>query len=162
MAGADLAEEFRHRFGPSAEAYHTIVASEAWDVHRPWAEAHRDRYDPVVWQRLNRVHGITPPQRESAGKVLADVRIAWAQYFTEHDFLVLPASPGPALTKADCTLGNRGRIITLTAPASLGGRPVLTLPVNLAGGLTTGLQVVVADASSPVIPWILGLRSGAG
>ena len=49
----------------------------------------------------------------------------------------------------------RNRIIQLTAPASLGGQPVLSLPVPLPGGLTTGLQVIVPDHRSPVLRWAL-------
>ena len=67
----------------------------------------------------------------------------------------MPASPCPALTKAECTLENRQRILTLMAPASIGGLPVLTLPVTLPSGLTTGLQIVVNHPQSPVVNWAL-------
>jgi hypothetical protein len=38
---------------------------------------------------------------------------------------------------------------------SIGGFPVLTVPVPLPSGLTTGLQLVVPSARSPVIAWAL-------
>jgi len=63
--------------------------------------------------------------------------------------------PGPAPTKAECTPEMRNRIITLTAPVSIGGLPVLTLPMPLASGLSAGLQVVVREPRSPVVPWAL-------
>ena len=69
--------------------------------------------------------------------------------------VVLPASPMAALAKPEFTLENRGRILALTAPASIGGLPVLTVPVPLPSGLTTGLQIVVNSPVSPVVNWAL-------
>jgi aspartyl-tRNA(Asn)/glutamyl-tRNA(Gln) amidotransferase subunit A len=148
-------DELLHGFTRSVETYNTVVAVEAWEVHRSWADRYRDRYTPGVWQRLNRVHSVTPAQREAADGHTAALRELWTKYFLSHDFLVLPASPMPALTKAECTLENRGRILTLTAPASIGGLPVLTVPVPLPSGLTAGLQIIVKTASSPVVNWAL-------
>jgi amidase/aspartyl-tRNA(Asn)/glutamyl-tRNA(Gln) amidotransferase subunit A len=142
-------------FSASVDAYNTTVADEAWAVHRPWAGRFRERYDPGVWQRLNRVHALTPAQRADARLATATIRDAFSQFFRQYDFLMLPASPFAALTKADCTAANRTRILALTAPASIGGLPVLTLPVTLPSGLSTGLQVVVAHPQSPVVSWAL-------
>lgn len=142
-------------FAPALETYHTIVAFEAWEAHRAWAGRYRERYDPVVWQRLNRVHSLTAAQRDTALENAAAIRAGWKSFFATHDFLVLPASPLPALTKAECNLENRSRVIALTAPASVGGLPVLTVPVALPSGLTTGLQIVVNDPRSPAVRWAL-------
>lgn len=142
-------------FARAAETYNTIVAQEAWDVHKIWAERFRDRYDPGVWQRLNRVRSLAPQQIDAAQLHLAASRVLWTKFFLTYDFLVLPASPFGALTKAGCTLENRNRILALTAPASLAGLPVLTVPVPLPSGLTTALQLVVNHPQSPVIPWAL-------
>jgi amidase/aspartyl-tRNA(Asn)/glutamyl-tRNA(Gln) amidotransferase subunit A len=155
VADAPIAASLLRNFAPALETYHTIVALEAWEVHRGWAERYRERYDPVVWQRLHRVHSLTPAQLEAAAPALAGVRQIWADYLRAFDFLVLPATPTPAPTRAECTLEMRNRVIALTAPASLGGRPVLTVPVPLASGLTAGLQIVVSDPQSPVVPWAL-------
>ena len=142
-------------FAPALETYGVVVADEAWAVHRQWADQFHPRYDPAVWQRLNRAKSVTPAQRESARRVTAAITATWSQYFQANDFLILPASPCPALTKADCTAENRARILTLTAPASIGGLPVLTVPVALAAGLTAGLQIVVPTQQSPVVAWAL-------
>jgi len=142
-------------FARALDTYNVIAALEAWDVHRPWAERFRERYDPAVWQRLNRVHHFTPAQIANAQLNLAGLRLLWTQFFLTYDFLVLPASPCPALTKAECTPENRSRILTLTAPASVAGLPVLTIPVVLPSGLSTGLQIVVNHPQSPVINWVL-------
>ncbi len=149
------AAALRSAFAASLEAYHTIVAREAWTVHAAWAERFRERYDPVVWPRLQRAHTLTPAQHASADVTLASVRDAWRAYFSRYDFLLLPAAPCGAPTKAECTPEMRTRLITLTAPASLGGQPVLTVPVPLPSGLTTGLQVVIPDPASPALLWAL-------
>ena len=91
----------------------------------------------------------------SSGQGLTTIRLLWTSFFLTYDFLVLPAAPFPALTKADSTLANRNRILALTAPASIGALPVLTVPVALASGLSTGLQIVVNHPQSPVVNWAL-------
>ncbi len=142
-------------FAPAVDTYNTVVADEAWAVHRGWADRFQARYDPGVWQRLQRRQALTAAQREAAQRATAALRTAGRDFFRTYDFLVLPASPCAALAKADCTAANRGRILALTAPASIGGWPVLTVPVPLASGLSTGLQIVLPAAPSAVVPWAL-------
>jgi aspartyl-tRNA(Asn)/glutamyl-tRNA(Gln) amidotransferase subunit A len=154
-ADPDFAAELQHRFSPALEIYNTLVAHEAWQVHQSWAERFRERYSPVVWQRLTRVHALATEQIQAAERGRAEIRGSWEKFFEEYDFLVLPGSPAPAFTKAECTLDNRNRILVLTAPASLGGLPVLTIPLPLPSGLTTGLQIVVKEPASPVVAWAL-------
>jgi aspartyl-tRNA(Asn)/glutamyl-tRNA(Gln) amidotransferase subunit A len=84
----------------------------------------------------------------------------WTNFFLSADFLVLPATPFPALTKADCTPDYRSRLLALTAPASVGGLPVLTVPVALPSGLSTGLQIIVNHPQSPVVNWALEKLGG--
>jgi len=83
------------------------------------------------------------------------MKVSWTKFFLTYDFLVMPAVPFPALAKADCTHASRLRLLGLTAPASLGGLPVLTLPVLLETGLSCGLQVIVNNPQSPVLGWAL-------
>jgi amidase/aspartyl-tRNA(Asn)/glutamyl-tRNA(Gln) amidotransferase subunit A len=49
-------------------------------------------------------------------------------------------------------------MLGLTGPATLAGLPVLTIPVPLPSGMSTGLQVIVNHPQSPAISW--ALRSG--
>lgn len=142
-------------FATAPEIYGDIVAAEAWQTHQPWAEAHRARYDLAVWARLSRGATLDASTVARARTGHARVRAVWDAFFADHDFLVLPATPCAALTKADCTMPNRQRLLALTTPASLAGRPVLTVPIPLPSGLTTGLQIVVRDSRSPVIAWAL-------
>lgn len=154
-AEPEVRDEMLAGFAGARDAYNTLVAREAWEVHKSWAERYRERYDPAVWQRLNRVHALTPPQHLAADAELAANRALWEKFFHVFDFLVLPGSPLPALTKAECNLENRTRILDVTAPASLGGLPVLTIPVSLPSGLTTALQIIVKEPTSAVLHWAL-------
>ena len=156
-AEPEVRDELLRAFARSSETYNTIVALEAWEVHRGWAEHYRDRYSPVVWQRLNRAQSVTPTQVEAADLHTATIRMQWTKYFLTYDFLILPASPSAAFTREQFTLEHRARVLSLTSPASIGGLPVLTVPVALPSGLTTGLQIVVNNPVSPVVNWALGL-----
>jgi aspartyl-tRNA(Asn)/glutamyl-tRNA(Gln) amidotransferase subunit A len=148
--------ELLNGFNHNREAYSRIVAAEAWQTHQLWADRNRDRYDPAVWQRLQVGANQPTADLDRARAALAAVRMSWARYFLEFDFLIMPATPFGALLKADCTPTNRNCLLDLTAPASLGGLPVLTVPILLPSGLTTGLQIIAAHPTSSVFPWALG------
>ena len=137
------------------DAYVTIGMSEAHAVHRNWLAPFREHYDPVIWQRFTDA-GHYPAEKIAAARVtFQQVRETWAQFFASYDFLVLPSVPTAAPTKAECTLELRRGILALTAPASLGGLPCLSLPVALGSGLSAGLQIILPIADSHVVPWIL-------
>ena len=154
-ADAATSHHLLSAFSHATDAYNTTAILEAWNVHRSWAEHYQSRYDPAVWQRLIRFRGLNPEQITTAEVRLVALRGAWISFFLTFDFLVLPASPAAAFTKAECTPDNRMRVLGLTAPASIGGLPVLTLPVPLPSGLTTGLQVIVNNPQSPALNWAL-------
>ena len=109
----------------------------------------------MVWDRIDQGRRWTPKELDDATVAHAALRLTWTSFFLAHDFLVMPAAPFPALRQTELTLENRRRLLALTAPASLAGLPVLTLPVPLTSGLTAGLQVVINHPLSPVIPWAL-------
>ena len=137
------------------EAYTVTALSEANRIHREWLAPYREHYELGIWQRFSDGGRYSPEQLAKATATLAAVRQAWAQFFQANDFLIMPCAPFPALRKADCTPEARKQILTLTTPASLGGLPVLTIPVPLPSGLTAGLQVILPRADSPVVPWLL-------
>lgn len=138
-------------FAPAAEIYAVLGAREAWTVHRGWADRHREQYDPGVRARLEVGRTATAAQIDAAEVGKGRLQQTWEDYFHEYDFLVLPASPCAALTKAQCTPANRARMLALTAPVSLAGWPVLVLPVKLPSGLSTGLQIVVRDPANGIL-----------
>jgi len=137
------------------EAYTVTALHEAHAVHRDWLAPYREHYEPSIWQRFSDGGRYTTDQLAGATATFAKVRTTFGQYFRDHDFLVLPATPFPALRKAECTPEARKALLSLTTPASLGGLPVLTIPVPLPSGLTTGLQIILPRADSHVVPWLL-------
>jgi aspartyl-tRNA(Asn)/glutamyl-tRNA(Gln) amidotransferase subunit A len=153
MADRLTQDDLLSRFAGTVEPYNQVVATEAWRIHVPWADHFRDRYDPAVWQRLQRARDQSAADYERALAHMSEIQITWTKYFLTHDFLILPATPFGALLKEECTLANRLRVLGLTAPASLGGLPVLTIPVALPSGLTCGLQIVAKHPQSGVFPW---------
>ena len=159
LAETDVRAQLLHDFAGSLDTYNTIAFAEAWEVHRPWFDRFRDRYDPNVRSRLERAQTLPPAQLAAARAHHIRLRAAWENYFRSFDFLVLPASPFGALTKAECTLENRNRILSITSLASLGGLPVLTVPVALPSGLTTGLQLVFRAPNDPALAWALDRAS---
>jgi amidase/aspartyl-tRNA(Asn)/glutamyl-tRNA(Gln) amidotransferase subunit A len=151
-------DELLNWFDQSVESYNHIVTMEAWRTHQPWAHRYQDRYDPAVWQRLQRAANQAPADYHRAVAHSLQVQTAWANYFLGYDFLIIPATPFGALLKEECTLANRMRVLRLTAPASLGGLPVLTVPVPLPSGLTCGLQIIAKHPRSAVFPWATGIN----
>jgi len=154
-ADKTLAEQLRTGFSRATETYATIQSSEAFKVHAAWLDTQRQHYSNTVWERIDRGRHWTPAQLDAAHAEHVAIKQVWANFFLNYDFLILPATPFPALTKTDCTQANRDRLLALNTPASLGGLPVLTIPVSVPSGLTTGLQIIVNSNQSPAIPWAL-------
>jgi amidase/aspartyl-tRNA(Asn)/glutamyl-tRNA(Gln) amidotransferase subunit A len=139
----------------SPQTYAVLQSREAAQVHAPWLDSQKALYSGPVWERIDRGRHWSAEQIAEAEKNLQEIQAAWAAFFLEYDFLVMPATPFPALEKTACTQANRERLLALNTPASLGGLPVLTVPVMLPSGLSSGLQVIVNTNQSPVIPWAL-------
>jgi len=137
------------------EAYTVTALHEAHAVHRDWLAPYHKHYEPGIWQRFSDGGRYTADQLAGAAVTFAKVRVAFRHYFDDYDYLVLPATPFPALRKSEGTPEARKALLTLTTPASLGGLPVLTIPVSLPSGLTTGLQIILPDVNSAVVPWLL-------
>jgi Asp-tRNA(Asn)/Glu-tRNA(Gln) amidotransferase A subunit family amidase len=151
VAEASLVLSWHH----AVEAYVTIGMSEAHGVHRDWLAPYHEHYDPVIWQRFTDAGHFPVADIARARQRLEEIRSVWRDFFRTYDYLVLPAVPCAAPTKAQSTAELRRNILTLTAPASLGGLPVLTIPVPMSSGLTAGLQIILPAAESPVVPWLL-------
>jgi amidase/aspartyl-tRNA(Asn)/glutamyl-tRNA(Gln) amidotransferase subunit A len=148
-------EEIARAFRGALQSYVILQSTEAYGVHRRWLDKHREHYSKDVWERLDRGRRWEDSQLDAARIKRRAVCVFWERFFESYDFLVMPATPFTALTKAECTQANRDRLLALMAPASLGGLPVLTAPVRLPSGLSAGLQVIVRDPRSPVISKVL-------
>ncbi len=152
---AECVSELVQGFSTAPTTYSTIVASEGWTYHAPWFDTYASRYDPNVRIRLEQARQLSPEVIAAARTQQRAIREVWAAFFRTYDFLAMPATPAGAFTKAECTLANRQRLLALGSPASVGGLPVLTIPLALPSGLTTGLQIIVRTPDSPVVQWAL-------
>lgn len=141
----------------SFEAYGTIVMREANAIHRDWLGPQRERYDPAIWQRISDAAGFPTETVARVEAIRQRIRGTLDSYFSEHDYLVMPCAPCAAPRKADCTPELRKAILTLTALASLGGRPVLTVPFLLPSGLTGGLQIILREENPALIDALLSV-----
>jgi amidase/aspartyl-tRNA(Asn)/glutamyl-tRNA(Gln) amidotransferase subunit A len=155
VADSTTRDMLLNRFAGSTGKYSRVVAAEAWAVHQSWATTHRAAYTRDVFARLERGREMSRQDLDLAYVGIAAVELLWAKYFLAYDFLLLPATPFGALPTGECTTANRERLLALTTPVSLAGLPVLTIPVPLPSGLTSGLQLVARDVRSPVFPWAL-------
>ncbi|MDI1319701.1 MAG: amidase, partial [bacterium] len=125
-AGRDTTAALLASWTGAIEAYTVTALHEAHAVHRDWLAPYHEHYEPGIWQRFSDGGRYQPEQLAKAAATFAAVRTTFRRFFADYDYLILPASPFPALRKADCTPEARKHILTLTTPASLGGLPVLT------------------------------------
>lgn len=153
-------DQITSAFSGALESYSILQSTEACGVHDRWLDRHRKHYSDTVWALIDRGRRWTQTQLDAAHIKRAAIRELFRDYFRDYDFLVMPATPFPALTKAGCTLENRNRLLALNSPASLAGLPVLALPVALGDGLSAGLQFIVPGAGSPAIRWALETHPG--
>jgi len=154
-ADAATQSALANAFQGAADAYAVLQSTEAYGVHAEWLDKHREFYGPDVWARIDRGRHWSPSKLNESHAKWDAVRATWQEFFLTHDFLVMPATPFPALTKAACTLDNRNRLLALTTPASLGGLAVLTIPVTLPDGMSSGLQIIATSPQAPAISWAL-------
>jgi len=141
----DLLREFLEATADAAGAFAVIQGVEASGIHDAWIDPMREHYDPVVWSRLDRGRNRTRPEFLAAGATREWIRRVVAKIFVHFSGLVLPAAPFAALTKAGCTEDARRRILQLTTPCSHAALPALAVPVALADGAWSALQVITQE-----------------
>jgi AtzE family amidohydrolase len=126
-----------------------ITASSGANLHRANLAARPQDFDPATRGRL--LAGALLP----AGDVLQAQRIRRRFYdealeaFSRFDLLIAPATPCPAplLNQATITIDGqemptRPNLGVLSQPLSAIGLPVLTVPIQVGGGLPIGVQIV--------------------
>ena len=132
----------------AAQAYLVLGGAAAARVHAPWLERRKAEYDPAVWARLEAGRQRTSAELCAAEGVRSRISDAFRVIFARHHYIVLPATYGPAVSKAACTDEHRQKLLALNAPASLAGLPALAVPVKLPDGLTAGVQILFPDMAN--------------
>ncbi len=118
-----------HRFDASLwndaiSLFAPIQASEAAALHR----GHFHHFEPGIAERLTWGASISADELTSLHARLQAFRAATNALFNHFDYLLLPCAPMPQLLAADDHTETRTRILRYTAPISLCGFPVVTLP----------------------------------
>lgn len=149
---ATLTELDVRAWAPAVELLTHIQAHEAAALH-PGAF---DEFGPAIAQRLHFGASITEAamagyrerHREFVAKLVA--------MFEDFDFFILPSAPVSRLFAGADHSGTRLAILPYTAPFSLAGVPVVTLPGEAIGtSFGTGLQVAAAPGNdAALLAWV--------
>ncbi len=146
----EINREYRSATEGLIQTYSVIQSREALEIHEPWIEEYRDAYQPVVLERIVRGRAWSRSDVDAAETGRERLHRFFDRLFEEHEFAVLPATPFPAPLVDRMGQESRLSILTLTAPASIGTLPVLTVPVFLDSGLSGGLQFIYRDPASDI------------
>lgn len=123
-------------------AYGVLQSIEAYQIHRQWFESMRNRYDPVVWNRINRGRTWSEMEIEAAREKRREIIAAFKDVFAQYDGILIPVTPAPSPPKAQLTNEFRQSLMRLNTPASMARLPTLSIPVPLANRLSGGMQVI--------------------
>ncbi len=146
------AKEFFTAIKEVENSYPVLGAHEAAQIHGLWLNRYQEEYDPVVWARLEAGRQRTAEEISAAQSHRERIIACWENLFARHDVIALPVTPVPAQPKSAQTEDLRRALLHLNTPASMAALPALTVPVPLADGLTTGVQLV--------FPSLAALRGG--
>ncbi len=134
----------------AAEAFTVLQSQQAYEQHQYLLEQYGDQYDPQVRERLMRGRDWTRQQVRQARAVQAECQVWLEDYFSKHNVLCLPACPQSAPLVNASSPDLRNKTLDLTALASLTGKPVLTIPLQLNAHQSIGIQCIFAEAVSAV------------
>jgi Asp-tRNA(Asn)/Glu-tRNA(Gln) amidotransferase A subunit family amidase len=132
----------------AVDTFAALQAREALAVHRTTLTREPGDFSPAVRARLEWARTITDDEAERRKEHRRHLGEAMGGLLAGGHVLVLPAAPMTQLGAGADHGANRRRILALTAPASLGVYPVLTVPDAALGGSTrVGYQFIAAPGS---------------
>ena len=119
----------------------TIIASEAYSLHRDYIEDTSKAIGPGVRARAQAAKGFTAGSYPEEMRVLAERRRFFNDWFAAYDAILMPTMAVPAipLSEVDETSPIPGY---LTRPANYLGLCGLAMPSGQSGGLPLGIQIV--------------------
>jgi amidase len=129
----------------AAECLRVLQAGEVWSTHGAWIESARPRFGPGIAERFAAARAIGTDQLRQAARERAAIAARLDAALPPGRILCLPTAPGPAPHREaspEQLQLSRGRLLPLTALASLTGRPQITLPLLLADGAPAGLSLL--------------------
>jgi amidase len=134
----------------AAECLRVLQGHEVWSVHGRWVESAHPHFGPGVAERFAAASAIGVDQVREAARERDAIIAHMSEALPPGRILCLPTVPGPAPRRdaAPAEMQSvRGRLMPLTALASLTGRPQITLPLR-------------ADGEAPLGFSLLGWRNG--
>jgi len=119
----------------------TIIASEAYSLHRDYIEDSGKAIGPGVRSRAQAAKTFLPGTYAEEIRLMAERRRAFAEWFRPYDAIVMPTMAVPAipLSEVDETSPMPGY---LTRPGNYLGLCSLAMPSGLSAGLPVGIQIV--------------------
>ncbi|MCF8531565.1 MAG: amidase [Reyranella sp.] len=119
----------------------TLIASEAYSLHRDYIEDARKAIGPGVRARALQAKTLLPGAYAEELRHMAERRQAFADWFRPHDAILMPTMALPAipLSEVDETSPIPGY---LTRPANYLGLCSLAMPSGQSAGLPLGIQIV--------------------
>ncbi|MFW6215709.1 MAG: amidase [Alkalispirochaetaceae bacterium] len=126
-------------------AYNVIGSCEAFEVHRPWFEEYRERYNPEVRRLIDRSRHWEAGELSYARRVEEKVAALLDELLSEVWGIAMPAVHRSAPLMEEVDQAFRVEIIRLTSLASLAGLPALTIPLPLPDGLSCGVQLITTE-----------------
>ncbi len=133
--GASLQDFSAISWNDSNHIFIPIQASESAAIHR----GNFSHFEPDIAQRLAFGASLTSAEIAAFRSLQAEFRQRIDDLFARFDFLLLPATPLPALAAGQDHTATRNTILRYTTPFSLAGLPTVTLP-----GKGGGMQMAAA------------------
>lgn len=119
----------------------TIIASEAYSLHRDYIEDMKKAIGPGVRMRAQQAKQLLPGAYAEEMRVLEARRQSFTEWFAAHDAILMPTMAIPAIPVSEV---DEGSPIPgyLTRPANYLGLCGLAMPSGFVGGLPVGIQIV--------------------
>ena len=119
----------------------TLIASEAYSLHRDYIEDMSKAIGPGVRARAQAAKQLLPGAYAEEFRVMAERRRAFSEWFRAYDVILMPTMAVPAilLSEVDELSPIPGY---LTRPANYLGLCSLAMPSGYSGGLPLGIQIV--------------------
>jgi aspartyl-tRNA(Asn)/glutamyl-tRNA(Gln) amidotransferase subunit A len=115
-----------------ADCFRILASIQAWEAARIHA-GHFEQIESSIRERLEWGARIQPEEIAALGQRHQAFRERVDGLMAEHELLLLPASPLARLDAGVDHSQTRARILRYTAPFSLAGVPVVTIPCNPGG-----------------------------
>jgi amidase len=148
-------------FGPLRRAYARMQGPQAFAAHGAFLDAVKPKLSPAIAKRfeLARQYFASHEGLEEDRALCLQLGERLDALLTPHTLLFMPAAPGiaPRLDASEEALEKfRVGAVSLTALASLTGRPQLVVPARELEGAPLGLSFISARGSDA---WLCGLAS---